>query len=57
MLRNYARKCYLKGPTAILNNSLSGAKIYGSTTGPYCKVEEVSNCVFFGYSSKLMMVF
>ena len=46
----------IKGPTAILNNSILkiGAKIYGSTTiGPYCKIGgEVSNCVFFGYSSK-----
>ena len=46
----------VKGPTAILNNSILkiGAKIYGSTTiGPYCKIGgEVSNCVFFGYSSK-----
>ena len=46
----------VRGPFAMLNNSVlkMGSKIYGATTlGPYCKVGgEVSNAVFFGYSSK-----
>ncbi len=46
----------IRGPFAMLNNSVlkMGAKIYGGTTlGPYSKVGgEVSNTVFFGYSSK-----
>ena len=46
----------VRGPFAMLDDSLlkMGAKIYGGTTlGPYCKVGgEVSNSVFFGYSSK-----
>jgi len=46
----------IRGPFAMLNNSVlkMGAKIYGGTTlGPYSKVGgEVSNVVFFGYSSK-----
>ena len=46
----------VRGPFAMLNNSVlkMGSKIYGATTlGPFCKVGgEVSNAVFFGYSSK-----
>jgi UDP-N-acetylglucosamine diphosphorylase/glucosamine-1-phosphate N-acetyltransferase len=46
----------IKGPFAMLENSHvnMGAKIKGdSTIGPFCKVGgEVSNSVFFGYSSK-----
>jgi len=46
----------IKGPFAMLDNSHvnMGAKIKGdSTIGPFCKVGgEVSNSVFFGYSSK-----
>ena len=46
----------VRGPFAMLDNSVlkMGAKIYGATTlGPHCKVGgEVSNVVFFGYSSK-----
>ena len=46
----------VRGPFAMLENSVlkMGAKIYpGTTLGPFCKVGgEVSNSVFFGYSSK-----
>ena len=46
----------IRGPFAMCNNSVvkMGAKIYeGTTLGPFCKVGgEVSNSVFFGYSSK-----
>ena len=46
----------VRGPFAMCNNSVlkMGSKIYGPTTlGPFCKVGgEVSNSVFFGYSSK-----
>ncbi|HET8858595.1 GlmU family protein [Marivirga sp.] len=46
----------IKGPCAMLNDSHvnMGAKIKGdSTIGPFCKIGgEVSNSVFFGYSSK-----
>ena len=46
----------IRGPFALCNNSTLeiGSKIYGpATLGPYCKVGgEVSNSVFFGYSSK-----
>ena len=46
----------IKGPFAMGESAVlkMGAKIYGATTlGPYCKVGgEVSNSVFFGYSSK-----
>lgn len=46
----------VRGPFAMLDNSVlkMGAKIYpGTTIGPFCKVGgEVSNSVFFGYSSK-----
>ena len=46
----------VRGPFPMLNNSVlkMGSKIYGATTlGPFCKVGgEVSNAVFFGYSSK-----
>lgn len=48
--------CHLRGPLAICENSVlkMGAKVYGATTlGPHSKVGgEVSNSVFFGYSSK-----
>ena len=46
----------IQGPCAILDNAVlkMGSKIYGGTTiGPYCKIGgEVSNSIFFGYSSK-----
>ena len=46
----------IRGPFAMGESAVlkMGAKIYGATTlGPFCKVGgEVSNSVFFGYSSK-----
>ena len=45
----------IRGPVQICKGSVikMGAKIYGPTViGPYCKLEERFQDVFFGYSNK-----